>query len=185
MEDQKIIELYWQRNETAIKETARKYGSFCHSIALNILSVQEDAEECVNDSYHAVWNRIPPTRPRSFKTFLGRIVRNLSISRYRKNHAQKRYNGMELLLSELEDCIPAREQTEAVIERKLLSKLISDWLDTLPQKDRTLFLRRYWFGDPLSQLALGEGMRANTLAGKMLQLRRSLRTYLEKEGVSL
>ncbi len=185
MEDQKIIELYWQRKETAIVETARKYGSFCHRIALNILSVQEDAEECVNDSYHSVWNCIPPTRPDSFKAFLGRIVRNLSISRYRKNRAQKRYSGMELLLSELEDCIPAPEQVEHIIERQHLSTLISDWLESLTAEERTLFIRRYWFGDELQQLAKEFRITPNALAGRMLKLRKALRSKLEQEGVAL
>ena len=106
MEDKQIIELYFQRNETAIAETANKYGAFCHKIAMNILSIREDAEECVNDTYHSVWNQIPPTNPNSFRSFLGRITRNLSISRFRTLRAQKRYAGMELMLSELEECIP-------------------------------------------------------------------------------
>lgn len=185
MEDRKIIELFWHRKEAAITETARKYGGFCHRIAINILSVQEDAEECVNDCYHAVWNRIPPTRPDSFKTFLGRIMRNLSISRYRKNRAQKRYNGMELLLSELEECIPAVEQVETVIEQRQLSALLSDWLESLPASDRTLFIRRYWFGDPLQELAKERRTTPNALAQKMLKLRTDLRQKLEQEGVAL
>ena len=185
MEDHRIIELYWQRKESAITETAKKYGGFCHRIALNILSVQEDAEECVNDSYHSVWNRIPPTRPESFKAFLGRIVRNLSISRYRKNRAQKRYSGMELLLSELEDCIPAAEQVETVIERAQLSTLISDWLESLSSEERTLFIRRYWFGEELQQLAREFRLTPNALAGRMLKLRKALRHQLEEEGIAL
>lgn len=185
MDDQRIIELNWQRKETAIIETARKYGGFCHRIALNILSVQEDAEECVNDSYHSVWNRIPPTKPQSFKAFLGRIVRNISISRYRKNRAQKRYAGMELLLSELEDCIPAPEQVEAVIDRQQLSVLISDWLESLSTEERTLFIRRYWFGEELQQLAREFRITPNALAGRMLKLRQALRGKLEQEGVAL
>lgn len=185
MEDNKIIELYWQRKESAITETAKKYGSFCHRIALNILTLQEDAEECVNDSYYSVWNRIPPTRPNSFKTFLGRIVRNLSISRYRKNHAQKRYSGIELLLSELEDCIPAATQVEEVIEGQQLSALISDWLESLSAEERTLFIRRYWFGEELQQLAKEFRITPNALAGRMLKLRKALRRQLEEEGITL
>lgn len=185
MDDSRIIELYWQRNESAITATDRKYGRFCHCIALNILSVPEDAEETVNDTYHAVWNAIPPTRPKSFKVFLGRIVRNLSISRYRKNRAQKRYGGMELLLSELEECLPHPGQTEDAIEQQHLSALISDWLEQLPPTDRTLFVRRYWFGEELQTLAAEFRITPGALAQRMLKLRRSLRECLEKEGVTL
>lgn len=185
MEDFKIIELFWQRKESAITETARKYGHFCHRIAMNILTVQEDAEECVNDSYHTVWNRIPPTKPDSFKAFLGRIVRNLSISRYRKNRAQKRYNGIELLLSELEDCIPSADPVEAAIEQRHLSALLSDWLESLSAEDRSLFIRRYWFGDELQRLAKENRITPNALAQRMLKLRQQLRAKLEQEGVSL
>ena len=96
MEDRKIIELYFKRNERAIEETQHKYGAYCFQIARNILSAQEDAEECVNDVWHITWNKIPPTIPISFKAFLGKLVRDISLSRYRANHAKKRYQGLEL-----------------------------------------------------------------------------------------
>ena len=185
MEDRQIIELYFQRNETAITETANKYGAFCHKIAMNILSIREDAEECVNDTYHSVWNQIPPTNPNSFRAFLGRITRNLSISRFRTLRAQKRYAGMELMLSELEECIPATNTIERTIESNELTGYINEWLTALPEHDAMLFLRRYWYGDSVKDLAKKTNTTAAKMAQTMLRLRKSLKAYLEQKGVTL
>lgn len=185
MEDKQIIDLYFQRNETAITETATKYGAFCHKIALNILSIREDAEECVNDTYHSVWNQIPPTNPCSFRAFLGRITRNLSISRFRALHAKKRYNGAELMLSELEECIPAPSSVEQAIETKELSSYISAWLYLQNEKEAMLFICRYWYGDSVQDLAKKSGTTAAKMAQTMLRLRKSLKAYLEQKGVNL
>ena len=185
MEDKQIIELYFNRNEQAITETGNKYGTFCHRIAMNILCIHEDAEECVNDTYFRVWNQIPPTVPESFRAFLGRIVRNLSISRYRQMRAKKRYSGLEVLLSELEDCVPSSCDVEQVIERNALSEMISDWLDSLPEEDSVLFVRRYWFGDENKTLAQNSGKSVKTLTQKLYRMRKSLKSDLEKKGVAL
>ena len=117
MEDQGIIRLYFNRDQEAIRQTDRKYGRQCRRTARNILAIPEDAEECVNDTYLAAWNTIPPERPRTLGAYLGRIIRNLSISRYRANHAQKRYAGLEAMLSELEECVPGRADVEAELAR--------------------------------------------------------------------
>jgi len=185
VEDKQIIKLYFQRNETAIVETSTKYGVFCHKIAMNILSIREDAEECVNDTYHSVWNQIPPTNPNSFRAFLGRITRNLSISRFRALHAQKRYAGMELMLSELEECIPTPNTIERTIESKELTNYINEWLTVLPEHDAMLFLRRYWYGDRVKDLAKKTNTTAAKMAQTMLRLRKSLKAYLEQKGVTL
>ncbi|NMA94418.1 MAG: sigma-70 family RNA polymerase sigma factor [Clostridiales bacterium] len=185
MEDHEIINLYWKRDEAAIQETSYKYGRFCYSIAMNILSVLEDAEECVSDAYHKAWNAIPPEKPIAFRTWLGRIVRNLSINRWHYNRAQKRYAGAEILLSELSDCIPDTKTTEEIIESQMLSKYISDWLDTLSDTERLLFIRRYWNGEKLKQLAIIAGTNPNELAGRMFRLRKSLSTYLTEKGVAI
>ena len=116
MEDARIIELYWQRDEGAIQETDTKYGAFCQRIAMNILSSFEDCEECVSDTYGRCWDTMPPQRPVSLRAYVGAIVRNLSISRYRSLRAQKRYNGAEVLLSELEDCVPAPDSVQRTAE---------------------------------------------------------------------
>lgn len=185
MDDKQIIDLYFQRNETAITETATKYGAFCHKIALNILSIREDAEECVNDTYHSVWNQIPPTNPCSFRAFLGRITRNISISRFRALRAKKRYNGIELMLSELEECVPDSSNVEQTIEAKELSSYINAWLYIQSEKDAVVFIRRYWYGDSVQDLAKKSGTTAAKMAQTMLRLRKSLKAYLEQKGVSL
>lgn len=185
MDDVRIVELYLRRDEQAIVETDCKYGAYCHSIADNILSLREDADECVNDAYHAVWTHIPPDAPNSLRAYLGRIVRNLSLSRYRRNHAAKRYEGMELLLSELNDCIPAADCPEKALEGAELTEYLNVWLRSLGGDDRALFLRRYWYGDTVKSLAAAAGCTAGQLAQRMLALRKRLRGFLEKKGVFL
>ena len=185
MEDQQIIALYHQRSEAAILETDRKYGPLCRRIAMNILNLREDAEECVNDTYHAAWNRMPPELPASLGAFLGRITRNLSISRFRSNRAQKRYQGMDILLSELDECIPAATGVEEMADARRLSELISCWLDSLSEEDCTLFVRRYWHGDAVQALAKEWRCTPNRMAQRMRTLRLKLKAYLEQEGVSI
>lgn len=185
MEDLKIINLYWSRDEAAISETNKKYGGMLHGIAFNILTNHEDSEECVSDTYKKAWITIPPQKPRYLAAYLGRIVRNLSFNLWNKNRAQKRYDGIELILSELSDSIPSTNTVEQEIETKELSETIVNWLNGLPQDERVLFLRRYWFGDSVKMLAYECGITPNKLAGRMYRLRQSLRNALEKEGISL
>ena len=185
MDDKHIIELYIARKEQAIKETEAQYGAFCFRIAMNILSIREDAEECVNDAYFSVWKQIPPTIPDSFRAFIGRITRNLSISRFRAMRAKKRYSGLEVMLSELGDCVPSSETVEQTLEAKELSEYISNWLDTLPEEDCALFVRRYWFGDEVQVLAEKCGVTAAKMAQRMYQLRKCLKASLEEKGVAL
>ena len=185
MEDNQIIELYFSRDESALTETATKYGAFCLCIAMNVVNVREDAEECVNDTYHTAWNQIPPTKPDSFKAFLGRIVRNFAISKYRAMHAKKRFNGLEVMLSELEDCIPSTKSVEQEIEAKELSEYINIWLEGLKAEDRALFVRRYWYGDEVHELAKKCGVSGTQMTQRMLRLRRKLKAFLEEKGVVL
>ena len=185
MDDTEIIALYHRRDERAIAETDGKYGPYCRSIARNLLGVREDAEECVSDTWYAAWTRMPPERPQSLRAFLGRMTRNLSISRFRANRAQKRYSGMEVLLSELDDCVPSSRDVEQETDQRRLSGLISDWLDSLPEDDCALFVRRYWHGDAVKDLAARQGCTAGQMAQRMLRLRRGLRAFLESEGVCL
>lgn len=185
MEDLQIIELYNARIETAISETDTKYGRMLHSIAMNILSNHWDSEEIVNNTYGNVWNAIPPEKPNSLGAYLGRITRNLSINRWNEQRAKKRYNGAELLLSELGDCVPTAQTVENVIEAKELAQVIDCWLSTLSTDNRVLFLRRYWFGDAVSSLANECGTSANKMAGRLYRLRQSLKEALEMEGISL
>ena len=185
MEDNQIIELFFRRDESALTETANKYGTFCLRIAMNVVNVREDAEECVNDTYHTAWNQIPPTRPDSFKAFLGRIVRNFAISKYRALHAKKRFNGLEVMLSELGDCVPATESVEQEMEAKELTEYINSWLADLKQEDRVLFVRRYWYGDEVKTLARKCGVSGTQMTQRMLRLRRKLKDYLSEKGVVL
>lgn len=183
MDDIDIINLYWERNEKAIDETSIKYGRLLYSISFNILSNNEDSQECVNETYMKAWKSMPPEKPRSLLAYIGRIVRNLSFDCWNKNRAQKRYSGGELLLSELEECIPSSDSIWSEIDSKFLSKLISKWLCSLSEKDRNLFIRRYWYGDSIKELAIKTGTSPNKLAGHMYRLRLKLRDVLEVEEV--
>ena len=185
MEDAAIIELFWARNEEAIRETRTKYGTYCYAIARRLLGSPEDAEDCVSDTWHAAWNAMPPERPNSLRAWLGRVTRNLSLARWNREHRQKRDRGLTDLLSELEDCLPSRETAETALEARELGRALEDWLSSLPREDRRLFLRRYWYGVSLQDLAAAAGTRPEQLAQKMLRLRRSLRKALEKEGIDL
>lgn len=185
MEDRLIVGLYWQRQEQAIVESQRKYGRFCHRIAENILTLREDAEECVSDTWIRAWNTMPPQKPDSLRAFLGRIVRNLAISRYRANHAEKRYAGMDLLLSELGECVPAADCVEAAADAAELSRLLSDWLRALPDAERTVFIRRYWNGETIRDLARRAGMSPSGVQRLLTRLRKQLHAHLEREGIAV
>lgn len=185
MEDRGIIELYFDRNQRAVEETRLKYGGLCHGLALGLLGVAEDAEECVNDTYLAAWSRIPPERPASLRAFLARLTRNLAISRFRRNRASKRFSGMEAQLEELAECLPSREDVELELERRELGTLISRWLDGLSGDDRRLFIRRHFYGIGVEELAREAGQRPNTVSQRLRRLRLELRSVLEKEGVTI
>ncbi len=185
MEDSSIIKLYFERNEQAIAETDLKHGVFCRCIAMNILGIHEDAEECVNDTYLALWNNIPPCRPDSLRAFLGRITRNLSLSRYRANRSKKRYRGLEALLDELSECIPSAEYTEQSIDCIQLSALLNSWLASLSGDDRALFIRRYWFGQSINSLSKDCCRSENSTAQRLFRLRKKLKYLLESEGISI
>ncbi|RKJ41718.1 sigma-70 family RNA polymerase sigma factor [Acutalibacter sp. 1XD8-33] len=184
MEDERIIQLYNQRDEGAVQATREKYGGLCFRIALNLLSVREDAEECVNDVYFAAWRQIPPLLPASLGAFLGRVTRNLAISRYRASTAQKRDRGVGLLLSELEECLPDGNSLDAQVDSRALSRLVSRWLDTLSPEDRTLFVRRYWYGDSLPEISRQTGTAPEALSQRTFRLRKKLKQQLTKEGYS-
>lgn len=183
MEDQDIVQLYWERNPDAILETSRKYGSYCRTIAANILGSREDAEECVNDTYLRAWNAMPPSRPCFLSVFLGRITRNLSLDRWSYQRAEKRGGGeLPLVLEELSQCIPGRGGTEEVVEGRLLAAAIEDFLAALPPEKQAIFLRRYFFTEPVSAIARRCGMREGAVSMALHRLREALRRHLEKRG---
>jgi len=184
MEDTKIIELYWQRDQRAISETETKYGSFCHRIAMNILNISEDAEECVNDTWLAAWNAMPPARPFHLRAWLGKLVRNISLSLWDRNHAAKRYQGVTEMFDELAECLPSGTSVEAeVIEEKALTAAIERWLKEQSARDRALFVRRYWEGPSVKDLAQLWQMRPQDLSQILFRLRKSLKKRLTDEGI--
>ena len=185
MEDLEIIGLYFKRDEKAISETAVKYGAFCHSVALNILSLDEDARECVNEAYLRAWNSIPPQKPDMLGAWLGRVVRNIAYDLWKRNRRQKRCAGMEELMGELEDCVPSPVTVEREIAEQELTEAINTWLAALTKNDRILFVRRYWNGEPVNALAKEAGISPANMAKRMYRLRQSLKSTLEKEGYSL
>ncbi|MBQ8558945.1 MAG: sigma-70 family RNA polymerase sigma factor [Tyzzerella sp.] len=185
MEDYEIVNLYWERNETAISATEKKYGAYCFSIAKNILHLEQDAEECINDMYNRAWNSIPPYRPEKLGAWLGKVIRNIAINLWNKNHAQKRYSGMEELFYELEDCIPSPKLVEHEIEEKELTDLLNSWLASLSEEDRILFMRRYWNGEALKTLEKEYDISHGKIAKRMYCLRINLKNVLEKEGYCL
>lgn len=184
MEDEKIIELFWNRSESAISETAQKYGNYCYSIAYNILTNSEDAEESVNDTYMAAWKAMPPRRPSILATFLGKITRHLSIDRWRSRNRYKRGGGeIVLALEELEDCIADSQTVEMALERKQLAVVFNRFLDSLPKMERRVFLCRYWYLDPIADIAGYYGFSVSKVTSMLHRTRKKLRTTLEKEGL--
>ena len=175
MEDAEIIDLYWRRDQRAIDETHGKYGGFLTGIAWNILRSHGDAEECVNDTYLRTWNAIPPARPSAFRAWLGRIVRNLSLDRWKQNRTAKRGgDGME---------VP--HGTEKALEDQEIAALISDFLRRLSKEHRTIFLRRYWYGQSVAEIAEALGCGQGKVKSALFRTRKALRAYLEQEEVLL
>ena len=186
MEDDKIIDLYWARQETAIMETDRKYGNYCRSISLHILKNQEDTEECVNDTWMRAWDTMPPKRPDFLGAFLGKIARNLAISRYRMTHAQKRGSGeVDLLLMELEECLPSAKSVEEEIEGKETAAAISRFLYMVDEESRNIFVRRYFYADSVREVADRFEVSESKVKSQLFRLRNRLKDYLEKEGITI
>lgn len=186
MDDKDILDLYFARNEGAIEATAQKYGSYCAAVAHNILDDPQAAEECVNDAWLNCWNAIPPQRPLSLKSFAGRITRNLALSRLRARDAQKRGGGqVPLVLDELSECVSGSPTPEDALDRQAFQAALDRFLDGLPQLQRDLFLRRYWYLDSVSQLARRFGMSESHVTTTLHRLRGKLRKHLIQEGFDL
>ena len=184
MEDSRIIDLYWARDEQALKQTDIKYGGYCRSIANNILHCAEDTEECVWDTWLHAWNAMPPQRPSILSAFLGRITRNLSYDRYKAAHAEKRGGGsVPLALDELGQCVPAASDAQRAVEDKELAAAIDRFLRTLPARECNIFLRRYWYVDGVTEIAARYNMKENTVKSILYRTRERLRVCLEKEGI--
>ena len=184
MEDAQIIDHFFRRDPEAIRAAQEKYEKRCLAAARHILPDARDAEECVNDTYLRTWNAIPPARPSAFRAWLGRIVRNLSLKKLRANSALKRSSRFEVSLSELEDCISAHSLDEQLAAGEL-SAQINAFLAALRRDDRVMFVRRYWFAQPLSEIADAFGTTENNVSVRLGRIRRKLHTYLERKEVTL
>lgn len=183
MTDEQIVALYWDRNEDAIQETARKYGAYLSKIAYNVLSDLEDSKECVNDTYLKAWNSMPTHRPSVLSSYLGKIARQLSIDVFRKKHTRKRYaSEYALSLSELGDSFSDGSGPEQEVNTILLDEAIDAFLRTLSEEARNVFIGRYYFFDSLKNVADYCGMPEARVKSMLYRTRQSLRAYLEKEG---
>jgi RNA polymerase sigma factor, sigma-70 family len=185
MDDSKIINLFFERSEQAIIELSNKYGGVCKKVSLNILNNLLDTEECVNEAYLGAWNSIPPQKPSPLLTYVCRIVRNISIKRYRANTAIKRNSHYDIALDELYDCIPSPCSVDTECETKELVKIIDDFLDALDTDSRVMFMHRYWFSDSLADIARLFGITEHNAAVRLSRIRQRMRKYLFMKGVSL
>ena len=186
MDDSKIVQLYWDRDEQAIPATSDKYGTYCISIAQNILGNQEDAEECVNDTYMSAWNSMPPHRPKILSVFLGKITRNLSLNRYKQNTAGKRGGGeVPVVLDAIAELVSDTGSVEQEVDRKELVKAIDAFLDRLPTDKRSIFICRYWYFDSVSKIAARFGMTENHVSVTLNRLRVKLHNDLLERGFDL
>ena len=184
MKDEKIIELYFERNESAISETSEKYGKYLYKIAFNILSDNEDSEESVNDTYIGAWNSIPPEKPNILSAFLSKITRYISLNKYRAKRTQKRGGGeVDLAFEEIEECISKESNLYDEIETKELAKIISDYLKQLPKAERQIFVCRYYYLDSLSDISKHFGFSKSKVASMLHRTRKKILSHLEKEGV--
>lgn len=182
MEDNAIIDLYWSRDPEAISRTHEKYGRYCRTVAENILPDRRDAEECVNDTWLRAWNAMPQDRPGLLAQYLARITRNLALNRWRAGRTEKRGGGqLPLVLEELEACVSSGDALQTVAAAEL-EEAVNAFLRRLPERERNVFLRRYWFADPTADIARRYGMREGTVRTVLFRSRQRLRTYLEEEG---
>lgn len=185
MEDNRIVDLYWARNESAITETASKYGKYCYAIAYNILCDNEDADESVNDTYLGAWNAMPPHRPSILRSFLGKITRRVSLKKWRDSHRGKRGGGeVFLALDELSECVPSNIMVEDEIIAKELAKILNHFIAELPTTERQVFLCRYWYLDSIEQISMDFCFSTSKVKSMLHRTRAKLFSHLKKEGVA-
>lgn len=186
MEDAEIVDLYWARNEDAIAETKTKYGAYLQKVAYNILSDLEDSQECVSDTLLAAWRSMPDNRPKVLRTYLGKITRQVSIDLFRRRSRMKRYaSEYAISLEELGDSFTDGRTPETELDAKLLTEAINRFLKSLPDDARNAFIGRYYFFDPLKDVARYCGMSESKCKSMLYRTRQSLKTYLQKEGFDL
>lgn len=185
MEDQKIVDLYWERSEAAISETQKKYGRYCHYIAYHILYSDEDAEECVNDTYIKAWNAMPPHRPQMLSAFLGKIARNTALDRCHYEHAKKRSKEMTLVLDEMGQCIPTEKDGGSMADELALKEAINGFMRSLKPQTRMIFVRRYWYLSSVKEIAKDFELSVSNVKIILLRTRNKFKEYLEQEGIEI
>lgn len=182
MEDKKIVELYWARNEEAITQTSVKYGGMMHATSKSIVGSHEDAEECVNDAYLAAWNSMPENRPTYLGGYMAKIIRNISINRYDRNHAAKR-QGVQVAFEELEECLADLQTPAEQYEQGCLKEVLDSFLESLDEQKRVIFLRRYFYTDSIAEIAQRMQMSEGKIKSILFRLRGQLAETLKEAGV--
>jgi len=185
MDDLGIIELYFARSEDAITETDKKYGKLCRYVAMNILCNNEDSEECVNDTYLGAWNVIPPQKPNKLSAFISKITRNLALKKYEYISAAKRNPEVLVSLTELEDCVSGQDYIESALENTHIENTINDFLWQQDAEKRIVFIRRYWYFEPIDSICKRCGFSQSKVTSMLYHTRQMLRQYLESEGIEL
>lgn len=183
MEDEKIIELFFNRSEQAIQELDMKYGKICHELSYNIVNDRQDAGECVNDAYLGMWNAIPPAMPNPLLAYLCKIVRNISLKTYYKKRAAKRNSLHEVAMREIESCLSDQNTAETEMEARELAHIIEGFLDTLTTENRVIFMRRYWFADSYKDIAARVGLTEKSVSVRLTRIRHKMKQYLMEREV--
>ncbi|MBQ5825648.1 MAG: RNA polymerase sigma factor [Clostridia bacterium] len=184
MQDEQIIALYFERDETAIKETEHKYGGYCMSIAQNILHNVHDSQECVNDTYMRMWKSIPPYKPECLRAFIGKITRRLALNMYEKASAQKRGKGtVQLVLDELDECIP--DNNGDFTQGFAITDALNSFLASLSEQNRNIFVRRYWYMSTIKDIASDYSISESKVKMRLMRMRNELRVQLEEEGINI
>lgn len=183
IDDDKIIEMFFERSEQGIQELNNKYGKVCHKLSYNIVNNKQDAEECVNDAYLGAWNAIPPATPNPLLSYICKIVRNLSLKTYYKNEAAKRSSHYTIAMEEIETCIAAPNTVEIEVAAKELARIIEGFLDTLTVENRVIFMRRYWFSDSCKDIAEFVGLTEKNISVRLTRIRKKMKQYLIEREV--
>ena len=183
IDDEKIIEMFFERSEQGIRELDIKYGKVCHNLSYHIVGSQRDAEECVNDAYLGAWNAIPPAKPNPLLTYVCKIVRNISLKIYWRKEAAKRSSHYTIALEEIEACIAAPNTVEAEIETRELARIIESFLDTLTVKERVIFMRRYAYADTYADIAKRVGISEKNVSVRLALIRQKMKQYLIEREV--
>ena len=183
IDDEKIIDLFFERSEQGIRELDNKYGAVCHNLSYNIVNNRQDAEECVNDAYLGAWNAIPPVRPNPLLSYIVKIVRNISLKIYWRKEAAKRNSIYTIAMQEIEACIADQKTVEDEIEARELARIIEDFLDTLTLENRVIFMRRYWFADSYKDIAEFVGLSEKNISVRLTRIREKMKQYLIEREV--